>query len=716
MELKSQHENWAHEVTGKLHVLQKECERQNRDQNEGKQNFRSLQQYIITRDEHWDTVYRGIAQYIAQVEQKYVHVVEHISAMEGHLGKIEQQRETRRHRSKSSPAGGVPVEKEPPLVELPSHSLPLKQVGVLTVNGHPAETVGLITPAMLQASASAEEGMGKTGHPGPPSSAQRWPMGLHPPYTGGRGKGMPVAEQAIRPSQTVVSRATMPGQSADLVGSGPQPMPTGCPPTSRTHEGPSTSEPSGVTAALPRLPTAPPHSHATHPGPDHAGPSYGLSGNLPPKPTDPPKGTEGNPGQSNDTTPGGITLQALQDCVAQILKDQGVATEGKPPLEEQSKATSSQAGGIRFHRKKEPGAVGTDQTGPKSDKEKGGAAPNPSGASMVYNPLASQLWNQIRKPTLFEDRSDQWDQFNREWKRYESLTGSTGCPMPDAIKLEVLKTQVGPISQLVIQKMEEENPQQPFSNYYEALAKTHSRDATEQARLAWHQVELRLGDHKVLTLPAFRKYMGEFLVRRNRTNWTPTEEYNLIFKALPEHWGTKVKEEEHRRSRSKLWVKITNIPTEVSTTELREACAAEGITIKEVKNTDGGYLVRVGTEDAKSAILALNGVELMGKNIKIGTTQIKMTGEDIFAFIEEKLQITEEARELSRLKGDSRPDIRVRVHEVDSTPAPPLPPLSVPAAPLGLLPPPINPVLVQPPGGDSSLRPLYKANGLLQFG
>ena len=77
--------------------------------------------------------------------------------------------------------------------------------------------------------------------------------------------------------------------------------------------------------------------------------------------------------------------------------------------------------------------------------------------------------------------------------------------MPDPIKLEILKTRVGPTSQLLIQRMEEENPQQPFVNFYEALARTHATDATEQARLAWHNVKLTMGNDRVLTLDKDRK-------------------------------------------------------------------------------------------------------------------------------------------------------------------------------------------------------------------
>ena len=54
-------------------------------------------------------------------------------------------------------------------------------------------------------------------------------------------------------------------------------------------------------------------------------------------------------------------------------------------------------------------------------------------------PMGAAIWNEIPKPNRFEDQSSQWNQFDREWRKYENLTASTGYPFPDALKLEILK-------------------------------------------------------------------------------------------------------------------------------------------------------------------------------------------------------------------------------------------------------------------------------------
>ena len=93
-------------------------------------------------------------------------------------------------------------------------------------------------------------------------------------------------------------------------------------------------------------------------------------------------------------------------------------------------------------------------------------------------------------------------------ERYEQLAAASGFPMSDRLKLEMLKSRVGPVSKLLLQRMEEENADRPFSVFYEALVRTYARDATEQARLTWNKIQLRLGPDRILSLDVFRRYAG----------------------------------------------------------------------------------------------------------------------------------------------------------------------------------------------------------------
>ena len=142
---------------------------------------------------------------------------------------------------------------------------------------------------------------------------------------------------------------------------------------------------------------------------------------------------------------------------------------------------------------------------------------------------------------------------------------------------------------------------------------------------------------------------GEFMVQRNRVpNSSPTEEYGLISRQLPAAWALKIKEEERRRDRTKVLVKVTNVP-DITAATLGAALAQEEIATRSIKMAEGGFLVAAKNEAAQVALLAMNGRTIGGKSIKAVRASHKMTGEEMFAWIEEKLKVHEEARELSRV-------------------------------------------------------------------
>ena len=291
--------------------------------------------------------------------------------------------------------------------------------------------------------------------------------------------------------------------------------------------------------------------------------------------------------------------------------------------------------------------------------------------NMLFGPQAAAMIADITKPSLFEDKPEDWDRFDREWKKYEQLIMATGMIMPDAMRLEALKNRIGPASRLMLQEMEERNPHLQFKQYYQALASHYSRDATEQARIAWRKVTLMGDSQGVITLGTFRKFCGEFKVLRNRVgDWTATEEYNLLIQNLPEFWVIKLKEEEHRRQKSKFWAKITNAP-DVSAGELRDALRAGEHDVREVKATDGGFLVSTPSEEALCALEGLTGHLLGDRAVKVARTQIRMSGDEILAWMDEKLRIQDEARECVSLhdRGMAKPPYRFQNPQAQGYPA-----------------------------------------------
>ena len=269
--------------------------------------------------------------------------------------------------------------------------------------------------------------------------------------------------------------------------------------------------------------------------------------------------------------PEGFPLELITTMMEQLL-----AKRDPPPKESPPASTVSSA---RFRPPPAP-TMGHGWGGHPHAAAPGAAGfPHPM-ATMMYSPQAAQMVAEITKPAIFEDRPEDWDRFDREWRKYEQLITATGLIMPDAMRLEALRSRVGPASKLTLQELEDKNPRTEFSQYYQALVRQYSRDATGQARLAWQKVRLQTGSDGLLNLNIFKKFQGEFKVYRNRVgDWTATEEYDLLLRNLPAFWIQQLKIEENKRQRSRFWVKLTNAP-DMSAGELREALEEAGRRVK----------------------------------------------------------------------------------------------------------------------------------------
>jgi hypothetical protein len=289
--------------------------------------------------------------------------------------------------------------------------------------------------------------------------------------------------------------------------------------------------------------------------------------------------------------------------------------------------------------------------------------PNPMGG-LWGNPQIAQMIGEITKPAIFEDRPEDWDRFDREWQKYESLIRSSGFFMPDAMRLEALRSRVGPASKLILQEIEDRNPSTEFALFYRALGRKYARDATGQARLAWHKVRLHPGQDGLITLSTFTKFTGEFKVFRNRVgDWTATEEYELLLRNLPPHWIQQLKVEENKRQRSRFWVKMTNAP-DITAGELREALDACERQVKEIKTTDGGFLILAKNEENQLALETMSGQVIADRVVRMTRTQIRMTGDEILEWMDERLRVQDEARECIALHDRTGPAPRYYVQEI----------------------------------------------------
>ena len=295
----------------------------------------------------------------------------------------------------------------------------------------------------------------------------------------------------------------------------------------------------------------------------------------------------------------------------------------------------------------EGGGLSVPPTQPTFGVNAFGAGPG-SAAGMFPLSLLSMAphLHQISKPAIFADTQDAWVQFEQDWKRYESLVDSSGIPIPDPIKLDIFKSLVGPASQALLQQMQNENPNRPFAEYYAMMEKTYGGDATRKHRKAWQNVKLEVGPDRRLTLKEFHKFQAEFKLKRwFVTGWTAEEEHMLICQNLPPAWIEKIVDEEAKRNRNKPWAKVTNTP-DMSAGDLKDVLLGEEIEIKEVKNAEGGFNVLCANEAARTRLLEYHNQSLGGKIVRVSRISMRMTGDEMFEWILEKLKVHEEAESL----------------------------------------------------------------------
>ena len=279
----------------------------------------------------------------------------------------------------------------------------------------------------------------------------------------------------------------------------------------------------------------------------------------------------------------------------------------------------------------------------------------------MYPPQGFQILQTAKKPSPFTGREGgDWQQFVREWIPYERIM-EQAFPEHfwDTIKLETLKGLLDHTTLTDFQAKWEANDGIKFSEFWEELDKELGRDATHQNRAAWKKVQLNIRGKK-LTLSEWRTFQKEFTLKRGRVDdRTEHEEHALLFVQLPQYWANEVGRENSRRSNGKYWIKITNLP-DMTRADVMNVLAELNCLPKEVIKQDSGFLVRCTDEEDQTHAVKVSGAKIDGRSIKITRTKFKMSADDIFKFVTERLQTTEETEDLRRTLGPQLENREVR--------------------------------------------------------
>jgi hypothetical protein len=194
-----------------------------------------------------------------------------------------------------------------------------------------------------------------------------------------------------------------------------------------------------------------------------------------------------------------------------------------------------------------------------------------------------------------------------------------------------------------LQQKREEDPGLSFKDFWVVLQEEFSGDLTRQQRNLWRGV--KLDTTPPLNGEKWKKFRREFDLRKFRvSDWTETEEYDLILGQLPEFYQVRVGIEENKRNKGRFWAKISNLKG-VTVAELEEEISGIlGGKVERVEETPKGFLVECDSERLRRRLLGMDGAEINGALVKVVRVERKLTGKEIFELVGEDLKVRDEVK------------------------------------------------------------------------
>ena len=162
-----------------------------------------------------------------------------------------------------------------------------------------------------------------------------------------------------------------------------------------------------------------------------------------------------------------------------------------------------------------------------------------------------------------------WRAIAEKWRqRYELIMcHNRGVVPADCYLMEELKHCLDEEDRAQMDYQRRKNHQLTCREFLEYLQQEYDKDALEQTRSAWQQVQLPPGE---LTVDKWAMFSIQFKSARDAVDsWTPEEEYRLIITKLPNKWANEVIAWETERKRGQWMVRITNVPREIQARKLK---------------------------------------------------------------------------------------------------------------------------------------------------
>ena len=226
-------------------------------------------------------------------------------------------------------------------------------------------------------------------------------------------------------------------------------------------------------------------------------------------------------------------------------------------------------------------------------------------AGLLTPSHAVHLLNSAKKPAPFSGKhGGDWQQFVREWKPYELILEKVyPKELWDTIKLETLKGLLDQATLNDFQAKFEADGRVSYADFWDEIDRKFGRDANHQNQQAWRRVRLNVAG-KRMTSAEWRNFRTEFVLRRNRVaDRTEAQEYELLMAQLSRFWGDEVAKAESKKNAGGHWVKVSNLPADMTRQELRELMEEWCESLRSIVKVENGYRVGLEEEDYRVRLL-----------------------------------------------------------------------------------------------------------------
>ena len=272
--------------------------------------------------------------------------------------------------------------------------------------------------------------------------------------------------------------------------------------------------------------------------------------------------------------------------------------------------------------------------------------------------MHGEVWRHMTKPR-FSGQPQDYARFEADWEELErAYREAVPCPPSEYMLLAEFKTCLDEATQVKLRVRMRQNPSLTLTEFKRELRNEFGVDTQRQHRRDWEGVVLPLTGPpgRELTLQDWRRFESLYKLHRESVpERSATEECRMIFVKLPAKWQEELIREQSKRRKRRHWVRVTYPPG----LDLADVVAAAELHLQEplptYRECASGFIVENSSGEIRDRLLQLHNARVDGVRISASRHEYEMTGDEILAFVYDRLQTEEEIQVTRETFGCAQP-------------------------------------------------------------